>query len=155
MVASWSVSSVRRANASAEAFGGHDGAFREIVAVAREHIDAAGALFRGAGVNQADDSSMGLATKDSQLAEILVQRDDHAPFASCLLENRLITWIRRLVRHGGDVVSRGFDDGMHSAMDTAVQQNTHQAVVSSIRSWPTIRRAYSRHARTSSRSSQS
>ncbi len=95
------------------------------------------------------------AFDDRQVAEVLVQGDQDPSLCHCLIENRLVPRIGVQVADRSDVVTSRLDDRARGAVDTAIQQHVHQALSSSMRSCPTIRRANSRQANTSSRSSQS
>lgn len=112
-------------------------------------------LFVGSCIDQPYDAGMGLAMQDRELAEVLVQGNEDALLRGGLSEDRLIARIGWEIGYCRNVVPGCLEYRTGGAVDAAIQQDPHQALRSSIRSWPTIRRAYSRQARMSSRSSQS
>jgi hypothetical protein len=99
-----------------------------------------------------------LTLDDRQLAEILVQGHEDTNFGVCASEGFYIARISAPLCNANDVMACGLDTRLSSTPDTRIEEHPHYAdlvIRGSTRSWATSRRAYSIHAKTSSRSSQS
>ena len=101
---------------------------------------------------------MWTSIQDRQLAKVLVERDQHLSLRGCRRQYVFIPWIRGPVTDPLDIVTRGAQDRHGSTPYTGVEQNLHElddsTTAGSMRSCPTRRRAYTRHARMSSGSNQ-
>src|SRR5207302_5631604 len=110
----------------------------------------------GREIDQPQNPGMGQPPDDGQLAEVLVQRDQHPLLAVRPGEDVLVAGIFGQITRPDDIVAVRQQLGLRPAPDARVQEQLHAAVSilsGSTRSWPTTRRAYTRHARMSAGSS--
>lgn len=107
-------------------------------------------------VNEPNNPGVLVAESDSELAEVLIERDDDLSIAHRMGEDFLVARVGAPVAHPLDLVSRTFDLTLRAGPDAAIEQDFQAALSAmrgSTRSCPTTRRAYARQASTSSRSS--
>ena len=126
----------------------------ELSTVAMESRGTHRALILRAQVHEPHDSSMRTSIQDRQLAEVLVERDQYPSLRGGRRQYLFIPRICRPVADPLDIVTRGAQDRGGPAPHTGVEQNLHDLEDStsagSMRSCPTRRLAYARHARMSS-----
>ena len=138
--------------------GGHDGALREFRTVTTESSGTHRPLSVRTQVDESHDSGMATSIQDRQLAEVLVEGSQYLSVRGGHRQDLVIPRIRGPVADPLDVMTCGAENRHGAAPDTCVEQNLHEIEDStsagSMRSCPTRRRAYTKHARMSSGSSQ-
>ena len=121
-----------------------------------KHEFARSGLSHDGAVHKPDDATVRPAVNDREFAKILIKRYDDTAFLRGPGEYRSITWIRRPISDPGHIMAGRAERFCRLSRQTRVEKQLHDAEVTgngSHRSWPTIRRANTRHARTSSGSS--
>jgi hypothetical protein len=154
----WARAPVRWANSHAPGVHRCDRTARKLVAVATEDSRAYTPLAARVQVNQANGSAVWASIGDGQLAEVLVECHQYLSARPRRRHKAFVSGIRGPVTDPVDVVPLRAQHGHGTAPHAGVEQNPHLSADptsgGSMRSCPTRRRAYTRHARISSGSSQ-
>jgi hypothetical protein len=101
-------------------------------------------LLQVAKIDEPDDSGMGSTEGDGEPAEILVERYQYFAVLRCMGENLVVAWVGAPVPDPLHLMPGPLELVLCTGPDAAIEQELQAAssvMASSMRSWPTTRRA--------------
>ena len=110
-------------NTSSVGLGRHQSALAKLVGIATEGCHGHWSLLRGRQAHQANDARMWPAMHDRQLAEVLVEGQDHLPSVVGMRENGDVAWVGWPVSYALDFVPDLSQRSCHGASHTTVDQD--------------------------------
>ena len=125
--------------------GGHDRSPLKFRTVSTEGSSTDGPLKLCTQVHEPDDSAVWMSKHDSQLTEVLVQRDQHLAACGGCREDVLIARVRGPISDPLNLMTLGTQRRRGATPDTRIEQDLHPpevpASAGSMRSCPTRRLA--------------
>lgn len=137
-------SGIRQTHARSTALHGHDGGLLQIRLVLGDNASANRRLIQIAEIDEPDDTGMGSAERNRELAEILVERYQYLAVLRRMGKNLVVAWIGAPVPDAFHVVPGLLESLFRTRPDAATEQELQAAssvMAGSTRSWPTTRRA--------------
>ena len=120
-------SGVLRSHASPTALHGHDGGLYQVRLVLSDDTGAHRRLLQVAKINEPNDSRMGSAESNRQLAKILVERNQHLAVLRSMGQNLVVARIGAPVTDPLDFMSSPFQLCLCAGPDAAIEQGLQAA----------------------------
>lgn len=101
----------------------------QILPIARQRVDSNRTLSLRAQRDEADYAAVGLPSHNRDLAEVLIQRDQHLGVLMRMGKNGGIAWILRPIGSRLDIMSGSNKHFARAAPDATIEQHSHDSAI--------------------------